>query len=211
MTETRQTPVVTIALEARSGTPSEHATQALFLALLGRTSEAPEETPAPGVRRRSGVVTIGDKARDTARIVLDEVSPAAAREGAARLIRTTPLLVAALGSPEGAPAAEVLATDEWDSPMNFLSLEDAALLERIPVKGGHEAPARTECPWAGKDFFPTPPGAAAFIRVSGGGEELPARAARILLRAAGILLRRLDISRARAAEGPALEARLLGS
>lgn len=122
----------------------------------------------------------------------------------------TPLLILEPGADDdaAAPKAEVLCNARWDSPMCGLSLEDAALLEGLDVVVRDDAPSRTKNP-LGDGVTAAPPGAAAWLRLTGGRKEERARmAARILRRAASIMLRRLDAARARLAESNALRAAL---
>ena len=94
--------------------------------------------------------------------------------------------------------------------MCALSLEDAALLEGLSAQSCTDLPERNGIFPEVKGLYPMPPGTGAVLQVQAApGAADPARIAKILKRSAAILLRRLDIARARAHEGPALERALL--
>lgn len=193
---TATTPFLTVCLTAPMKGDAE-ADEVFRLLTGAEAPDHPDEGEAEGAflpaESRAGAVAV-------------KLLPA--RAGVAEPL--TPLLILELSAAEASSPlrAEVLCNARWDSPMCGLSLEDAALLEGLDAVLHDDAPQRENNPW-GDDVPPAPPGAAAWLRLAGGApQERADAAARILRRAASILLRRLDAARARLAEGPGLRAAL---
>ena len=166
--------------------------------------------------RLAGTTKAAEKSTGNALIILDlpkKGSHASPGSENARAVRLLPQFVLAFEeAPESADAMtlRILAHDKWDSPMCALSLEDAVLLEGLSAQTCPDLPERSGIFPEMKGLYPMPPGTGAVLQVRAApGAADPARIAKILRRSAAILLRRLDIARARAHEGAALERALL--
>ena len=172
--------------------------------------------PSPDMVRLTGTMKAAEKSSGNALIILDlpkARSHASPGSENARAVRLLPQFVLAFEeAPEASDAMvlRVLAHEKWDSPMCALSLEDAVLLEGLSAQSCTDLPERNGIFPEVKGLYPMPPGTGAVLQVRAApGAADPARIAKILKRSAAILLRRLDIARARAHEGPALERALL--
>ena len=190
--------------EAMPGTP------------CGLPSGIHQSEPAPNVIRLSAALKVTDKGDGRALMVLDlpkaksHTSPGSEN---ARALRLLPQFVLAFEEESNAAAPmalSILAHEKWDSPMCALSLEDAVLLEGLRAETHADAPERSGIFPARKGLYPMPPGTGAVLLVKAPRNAVsPKRIAKILRRSAAILLRRLDIARARAHECAELEKKLL--
>ncbi len=172
--------------------------------------------PSPDMVRLAGTTKAAEKSTGNALIILDlpkKGSHASPGSENARAVRLLPQFVLAFEeAPESADAMtlRILAHDKWDSPMCALSLEDAVLLEGLSAQTCPDLPERSGIFPEMKGLYPMPPGTGAVLPVRAApGAADPAAIEQILRRSAAILLRRLDIARARAHEGAALERALL--
>ena len=201
--------ILAFIMEARSDDdPSDPALQ-VFAELTGT---APKDV----LVWLAGTTKAAEKSTGNALIILDlpkKGSHASPGSENARAVRLLPQFVLAFEeAPESADAMtlRILAHDKWDSPMCALSLEDAVLLEGLSAQTCPDLPERSGIFPEMKGLYPMPPGTGAVLQVRAApGAADPARIAKILRRSAAILLRRLDIARARAHEGAALERALL--
>lgn len=225
--------ILAFIMEARSDDdPSDPALQ-VFAELTGTAPEGVLESlarggesaalsgirqtePSPDMVRLTGAAKAAEKSSGNALIILDlpkKGSHASPGSENARAVRLLPQFVLAFeDAPQSSGAMDlcVLAHEKWDSPMCALSLEDAVLLEGPPAQSRTDLPERSGIFPEMKGLYPMPPGTGAVLQVRAAHGALdPARVARILRRSAVILLRRLDIARARAHEGAALERALL--
>ena len=175
-----------------------------------------QSEPAPNIIRLSAALKVTEKGDGCALMVLDlpkaksHTSPGSEN---ARALRLLPQFVLAFEEESNAAAPmtlSILAHEKWDSPMCALSLEDAVLLEGLRAETHADAPERSGIFPARKGLYPMPPGTGAVLEVKAPRNAVnPKRIAKILRRSAAILLRRLDIARARAHEGAELEKKLL--
>lgn len=225
--------ILAFIMEARSDDdPSDPALQ-VFAELTGTAPEDVLESLArggeagnvPGIRRTEpspdmvrlmGTTKAAEKSTGNALIILDlpkKGSHASPGSENARAVRLLPQFVLAFEDADNSANAmtlRILAHDKWDSPMCALSLEDAVLLEGLSAQSQTDLPERNGIFPEMKGLYPMPPGTGGVLQVRAApGAADPARIAKILRRSAAILLRRLDIARARAHEGAALERALL--
>lgn len=172
--------------------------------------------PSPDMLRLTGAAKAAEKSSGNALIILDlpkKGSHTSSGSKNARAVRLLPQFVLAFEDADtsaNAMTLRILAHDKWDSPMCALSLEDAVRLEGLSAQSQTDLPERNGIFPEMKGLYPMPPGTGAVLQVRAApGAADPARIAKILRRSAAILLRRLDIARARAHESAELERALL--
>ena len=162
--------------------------------------------PSPDMLRLTGAAKAAEKSSGNALIILDlpkKGSHTSSGSKNARAVRLLPQFVLAFEDADNSANAmplRILAHDKWD----------AVRLEGLSAQSQTDLPERNGIFPEMKGLYPMPPGTGAVLQVRAApGAADPARIAKILRRSAAILLRRLDIARARAHESAELERALL--